>query len=187
MTQGRSIMMAALCAAILAAGCAKKSQPVTRVEPPQPTTAAPPAPPPPPEAQPATPAAAPTEDELFARKTLEELNAEMPLGDSFFDLDQSTIRADAQVVLQNNADWLRRWTSTRITIEGYCDERGTSEYNLALGERRAQAVHDYLVTLGISRDRMLVVSKGEESSFCNESNEGCWQQNRRGHFIITAK
>ena len=105
----------------------------------------------------------------------------------YFDLDESTIRDDARGALQKNADWLKRWTSTRITIEGHADERGSAEYNLALGDRRANAVKDYLVSLGVPADRVAVVTKGKESPFCTESNETCWQQNRRGHFIITAK
>ncbi|MEW6320097.1 MAG: peptidoglycan-associated lipoprotein Pal [Acidobacteriota bacterium] len=144
--------------------------------------AAPPPPPPPP------PAPKPlTEEEIFARKSLEELNAERPLGNVFFDYDKSDIRDDARPVLQKNADWMKRWSSTRITVEGHCDERGTAEYNLALGERRANSVKDYLVSLGVPADRIAVVTKGKESPVCTESNEACWQQNRRGHFIITAK
>jgi peptidoglycan-associated lipoprotein len=128
-----------------------------------------------------------TEEELFARKTLEELNAERPLGDAFFDYDQYTIRDDARPVLQQSAEWLRRWTSTRVTIEGHCDSRGTTEYNLALGERRGNAVKEYLISLGVGGDRLLVVSKGEESPVCFAELESCWQQNRRAHPIITAK
>lgn len=187
MTHVRLMAVVALCATLVAAGCARRAQPVTRIGPPPPVVEAPPpSPPPPPEAAPA-PAAALTEEEIFARKTLEELNAERPLGDAFFDLDQSVIRENARAVLQKNAEWLLRWTSIRITIEGHCDERGTSEYNLALGERRANAAREYLTSLGVPHARILVVSKGEESPFCTESHEGCWQQNRRGHFIITAK
>jgi len=190
MTHIRLIALVALCATILAAGCARRAQPVARVEPPPPSVVEEPPPPPPPpiepEAAPA-PAAVLTEEEIFARKTLEELNAERPLGDVFFDLDQPLVREDARAVLQTNAEWLLRWASIRITIEGHADERSTSEYNLALGERRANAALEYLESLGVPRDRILVVSKGEESPFCAESHEGCWQQNRRGHFIITAK
>src|SRR5918995_192170 len=101
---------------------------------------------------PPAPAPAPkplTEDEIFQRKTLAELNAEMPLGDVFFDYDMSSIRDDARPILQKNADYLRRWTTTRVSIEGHADARGTAEYNLALGERRASSVRDYLVSLGI--------------------------------------
>ena len=128
-----------------------------------------------------------TEDEIFQRKTLAQLNAERPLGDVFFDYDQSAVRDDARAPLQGNADYLRRWTSVRLTIEGHCDSRGSSEYNLALGDRRANAVKDYLVSLGVAADRVTVVSKGKEQPFCMEENEACWQQNRRGHVLITAK
>ena len=115
------------------------------------------------------------------------MNAERPLGDVYFDLDESTLRDDAKGPLQRNADWMKRWTSTAITVEGHCDARGSSEYNLALGTRRANAVKDYLVSLGVPGGRVTVISKGKEQPFCSENNEGCWQQNRRGHFVITAK
>jgi peptidoglycan-associated lipoprotein len=128
-----------------------------------------------------------SEDEIFAQKSLDQLNKERPLGDVYFELDSSSIRDDARASLSTNATWLKRWTGTRINIEGHCDERGTAEYNLGLGERRANAVKAYLVELGVPADRITVVSKGKESPFCTESNESCWQQNRRGHFIITAK
>ena len=81
--------------------------------------------------------------------------AEMPLGDVFFDYDMSTLSADARAILQRNADWLKRWTSTRVTVEGNADSRGSAEYNLALGDRRAKAVRDYLLSLGIAADRLL--------------------------------
>ena len=93
----------------------------------------------------------------------------------------------ARASLQKNAAWLRRWTSTRVLIEGHADARGTSEYNLAPGERRASAVRDYLVTLGIDASRMSIVSKGEEEPLCQEETEGCWSRNRRGHFTVTSK
>jgi peptidoglycan-associated lipoprotein len=173
-----------------AASCARRGQaPVA--PPPAPPAAAPTTPPPPPPPAPppaAAPAPAPlSEEEIFARKTLEQLNAERPLDDVFFDLDSSSVRSDARGPLQKNAEWLKRWSSTRITIEGHADERGSAEYNLALGDRRANAVRSYLVNLGLAPDRVTVVSKGKESPFCTESNESCWQQNRRGHFVITAK
>jgi peptidoglycan-associated lipoprotein len=129
----------------------------------------------------------PTEDEIFAGKTLDQLNAEKPLGDAYFDLDSQTIRDDAKPVLQKNADWLKRWASTKVMVEGHADERGSAEYNLALGERRAAAIRDYLVNLGVGNDRVQVVSKGKETPVCTEKAESCWQQNRRGHFVITAK
>jgi len=129
----------------------------------------------------------PTEDEIFAGKTLEQLNSEKPLADALFDLDSQAIREDAKPALQKNADWMKRWTSTKVMVEGHADSRGSAEYNLALGERRATAVRDYLVNLGVTADRVQVVSKGKESPLCTEENESCWQQNRRGHFVITAK
>jgi len=94
---------------------------------------------------------------------------------------------DQRTSLQKNADYLRRWPSVRVTLEGHADSRGTNEYNLALGERRGNAVKDYLVGLGIAAERMVVISKGEEEPLCREETEGCFARNRRGHFIITAK
>jgi peptidoglycan-associated lipoprotein len=111
----------------------------------------------------------------------------MPLADVMFEFDMATVKDDQRAVLQKNADWMKKWTSTRVTIEGHADARGTNEYNLALGERRGAAVRDYLVTLGIAADRMTVISKGEEAPVCTEMTEACWARNRRGHFIITAK
>jgi peptidoglycan-associated lipoprotein len=175
--------------AIGVAACGKKAPAVAPPPPPAATApAAPPAPPAPPAAP--APAAAPkalTEDEIFAQKSLAQLNSERPLADVYFDLDESSIKDDAKASLSTNATWLKRWTGTRINIEGHCDERGTAEYNLGLGERRANAVKAYLVELGVPTDRVVIVSKGKESPFCTESNESCWRQNRRGHFVITAK
>jgi len=124
---------------------------------------------------------------MFAQKSLAQLNSEQPLGDVYFDLDNAAIKDEGRSALSTNATFLKRWPSTRITIEGHCDERGTAEYNLGLGERRANAVKAHLVELGVPGDRIVIVSKGKESPFCTEHNEACWQQNRRGHFIITAK
>jgi len=184
----KSVGIATLCLALGlgAAACAKKAP----VPAPPPPTAAPatPPPPPPPPPPPAAPAPRPlTEEEVFARKTLEQLNSERPLGDVYFDLDAATIRDDSRASLATNATFMKRWTGTRITVEGHCDERGTPEYNLGLGERRANAVRDYLVSLGLTTDRITIVSKGKEAPVCTDSNESCWQQNRRGHFVITAK
>jgi len=105
----------------------------------------------------------------------------------FFDTDMSNIREDGRSTLAKQAEWLKKYTNYQITIAGHCDERGTREYNLALGERRATAVKTYLASLGVAADRILTVSKGKEQPFCSEENEGCWSQNRRGHFIITGK
>ena len=189
----RSVMLstAALLMIVVVAGCARRvpppAPPPPAPPPPAATPAPPPPPPPPPKPAPAPPPKPLTEDEIFQKKTLAELNAEMPLGDVFFDYDMSTIRDDARPILQKNADYLRRWATTRVTIEGHADSRGTSEYNLALGGRRAGAVRDYLVSLGIAADRLLAISKGEETPQCTEETEACWQRNRRGHFIFIAK
>jgi peptidoglycan-associated lipoprotein len=132
-------------------------------------------------------AASLSEAELFGRKSLDELNAEHPLADAFFDYDQNTLRDDARQALQKDVAWLSKWAETAISLEGYCDERGTAEYNLALGERRAQVVKEYLENLGVSPSRIRTVSLGKESPFCQDANENCWSKNRRGHFVITAK
>jgi peptidoglycan-associated lipoprotein len=151
-----------------------------------PPTRTPQPPPPPPAPAPAQPAA-PTEDEIFRQKTLEQLNAEKPLGDVFFAYDATDVTDEARAILQKDVDWMKKWPTTKAMVEGHADSRGTNEYNLALGERRADAVRDYITSLGIAADRLTIVSKGEEQPFCSEETEACWQQNRRGHFIITAK
>jgi peptidoglycan-associated lipoprotein len=115
------------------------------------------------------------------------VNAEKPLQDVSYDYDRAELSEAARASLQKNAEWLKRWPNTKVIIEGHCDSRGTNEYNLALGDRRAAVARDYLVTLGIPAERMMAVSKGEESPFCTEETEACWVQNRRGHFIVTAK
>jgi len=149
----------------------------------------PPAPAAPPRAA-APPAAAPrplTDEELFSRESLDSLNAARPLADAFFDYDQTALRDDARAALDRNARWLKRWTSTRIIVQGQADERGSAQYNLALGDERAKAVKDYLASLGVADTRISVVSLGKESPVCTDDTESCWAQNRRGHFVITAK
>jgi peptidoglycan-associated lipoprotein len=119
-------------------------------------------------------AAAPSLEDMFLKE----------VRDAFFDYDAATIRPDAREALQKTADFLKNYPQARVTIEGHCDERGSTEYNLALGQRRANAVKEYLVSLGISADRLSTTSWGKEKPFCTESNEACWQQNRRGHFTL---
>ena len=104
-----------------------------------------------------------------------------------FPFDSYGLDEKARQTLGAQAEWLGRNPGVRVSIEGHTDERGTREYNLALGERRGNAVREYLISLGVGGDRLLVVSKGEESPLCFAEHESCWQQNRRGHFIITAK
>ncbi len=130
------------------------------------TVAAPPPPPPP---------APPTEtmEEMFRKNVF----------DAFFDYDKSDVRPDARDALSRTGQFLRSNSQIKVTIEGHCDERGSTEYNLGLGERRAQAVRQFLIQLGVAPERMETVSYGKEKPFCTASNEACWQQNRRGHFV----
>ena len=110
--------------------------------------------------------------------------ASSPLKDVLFEFDSYDLRGNARDILKGNADWLKSNPSARIEVEGHCDERGTSEYNLALGAKRSQTAKDYLVSLGISPDRISTISYGEEIPVCTEASENCWRQNRRARFII---
>jgi peptidoglycan-associated lipoprotein len=186
----REVTVAVLFTAMAAAACGKKPPPPLPAPPPPPPPAAKPETPPPPPPPP--PAATPeprtlTEEEKFAAMSLAELNAQKPLGDVFFAYDSSELTDEARVSLSKNSEWLKRWASTRISVEGHCDERGTAEYNLGLGERRAAAVKAYLASLGVGGDRVTTVSKGKEQPFCSDKAESCFAQNRRGHFIVTGK
>jgi peptidoglycan-associated lipoprotein len=176
---------------LMVSACSRNPPPAAAPPPPPPppaTTPPPPPPPPPPPAPTPPPPPAPlTEEQIFAQKTVDQLNAERPLADVFFALDSSDLSEEARSALERNATYLKRWPSVRLTVEGHCDSRGSSEYNLALGERRANSVRSYLSSLGVTGDRILSVSKGKEEPLCREENESCWQQNRRGHSIITAK
>src|SRR5262245_25528460 len=185
-----------LVAVTATAGCAKRPAMTQASAPPPPAAAAPPvvvqetvketivaapAPPPPaPTAAPATPA--PT-----ARPAPKEFGVNANVRDIFFDFDKYTIRADASKVLNENAKWLKANAGPLVLIEGHCDERGTVEYNLALGERRAKAAMNYLVGQGLQANRFTVISYGKERPFCTERNEACWSQNRRDHFLVKAQ
>lgn len=107
-----------------------------------------------------------------------------PLDDIFFDYDSYSLSLDARELLNLNADWLRANPNARIEVEGHCDSRGTIEYNLGLGARRATAVRDYLVSVGISPDRMSTISYGKELPTCQDETPGCWAQNRRAHLVV---
>jgi peptidoglycan-associated lipoprotein len=126
------------------------------------------APPPPPPPQPTV-----TDQELFNQN----------VKDVFFDFDSYNLRPDAQAAIQQDVQFLKEHPSITFTIEGHCDERGSTEYNLALGDNRANAVKNALVQDGISADRIRTISYGKEKPFCTESNEQCWQENRRAHFV----
>jgi peptidoglycan-associated lipoprotein len=106
------------------------------------------------------------------------------LKDIYFDFDKSNIKPSEREVLNKNGEWLKDNPNVRVQIEGHCDERGTNEYNIALGERRAVSARDYLLSLGISSERLYTVSYGEEKPVCTEQNESCWWQNRRAHFLV---
>ena len=125
-------------------------------------------------------------DDLLA-KGIDDLNRDSPLKPLFFELDSNEVSPSGQQVLQENAAVLKKYPSMQVTIEGHCDERGTAEYNLALGERRALAARNYLVSLGIPADRIKTVSYGKEFPFDAGHDEGAWRNNRRAHFVITAK
>lgn len=186
--QFASVLGLCLILAVVVAGCHKKVPAPAPAAPPPPAPTAPVTPPPPPAPPPPAPAPAQrplTEAEIFAAKTLDQLTAE--LDDVYFDLDKSEIREDAKGRLQKDADWMKKWTTTQMSVEGHCDSRGSAEYNLALGSRRANAVKEYLTNLGVAAGRLTVVSKGKEQPVCAETTESCWQQNRRGHFVVTAK
>jgi peptidoglycan-associated lipoprotein len=110
-----------------------------------------------------------------------------PLKDVFFDFDKSNIRDDQKAALNDNVGWLKANSQAKITIEGHCDERGTAEYNLGLGERRAKAVKDYLVAAGVAADRAATISYGKERPFVLGHDESAWKWNRRGHFVLAGR
>ena len=182
--------LAAALVAVALAACAKQQPPVARpTPPPPPITTQPERPPEPPqpvvEPMPVPPEPL-TEEDLNARD-LDELNRDSPLQPVFFGFDRQEIDDEARAILDANADILRRYPSWVVTIEGHCDERGTAEYNLALGERRALAARAYLVQVGVSGDRLRTVSYGKEFPFDPGHDEAAWAKNRRAHFVITSK
>jgi peptidoglycan-associated lipoprotein len=124
-----------------------------------------PAPPPPPPSV--------TDQDLFSQN----------VKDVYFEYDKSDVRADQQVSLQADVQFLSQHPNVNFIIEGHCDERGSTEYNIALGDKRATAVKNALVAAGVNASRIKTISYGKEKPFCTESNEACWQQNRRGHFV----
>jgi len=151
---------------VVAMGCASRKQVTTaEVEPP---------PPPPPAQEETTPPPPPATTEPEVRITLT---------DAFFEFDASTLTDAAKSALENNAKWLQQNEGQSVVIEGHCDERGSVEYNLALGERRAKAAKEYLVSYGISASRLTTISYGKERPFDPGHDENAWSQNRRAHFV----
>ena len=112
-------------------------------------------------------------------------NEQGPLGDIHFDYNDYTVRPQDGDILHSNADWLQKNPDRHLQIEGHCDDRGSEEYNIALGAKRAQAAKEYLQTLGVASDRMSTISYGKELPLCTEHTEDCWAQNRRDHFAVT--
>jgi peptidoglycan-associated lipoprotein len=125
-------------------------------------------------------------DNIFGR-TLDEINADSPLADIRFDFDSAVLLESAKATLDHHADWLKRYPSVTLLVEGHCDERGTVEYNLALGERRATVAYNYLMSLGIPATRLKTISYGKEFPVDPGHTEEAWARNRRAHFQITAK
>jgi peptidoglycan-associated lipoprotein len=186
------IAVIALLAATAGLGaCGKKKPPVARPVPPPGTAAAapanrPPAPPEPvPETTPIPPEPSISNDILSG--DLDTINKNSPFQPVFFALDSYEVDAAGQQVLNTNAGILKKYPTWIITIEGHCDERGTAEYNLALGEKRAVAAKTYLVSLGVPADRVRTVSYGKEFPFDPGHDEGAWSKNRRAHFVVTSK
>jgi peptidoglycan-associated lipoprotein len=128
-----------------------------------------------------------TEEEIFQKKTLEEINQEIPLAMIFFDYDKYNIRDDAIPVLEANAQWLKQHSAVKILVEGHCDERGTEEYNLALGEKRAKSTMDYLVSLGLPSEKIRIISYGKSQPLDPGHDESAWAKNRRAQFLIIEK
>jgi peptidoglycan-associated lipoprotein len=189
-SQAALLVLILLTAALVA--CHKAKPPIARPQPPPaPTTTTdpgtrPPAPPQP-VAEPTVVPPEPVRDDAIASASLDDLNRNSPLKPLFFELDSSEVTAAGQAVLDANATILKRYASWTLTIEGHCDERGTAEYNLALGERRAVAARAYLVSVGISADRLRTVSYGKEFPFDPGHDEAAFAKNRRAHFVVTAK
>jgi peptidoglycan-associated lipoprotein len=189
---GRSAGAALLLLVLLLSGCAKKQPPVARIPPPPPpssstTTTRPPAPPEPVSEPMVVPPEPALDEGGLEAKSLDEINRDSPLNAVFFAYDSAEISPEGQSALTHNAEVLKKYTSWMITIEGHCDERGTAEYNLALGERRALAASTYLVSLGIPANRLRTVSYGKEFPFDPGKTEEAFAKNRRAHFVITAK
>jgi peptidoglycan-associated lipoprotein len=177
---------------VVAVGCNRRRPPVTAPTAPPPSTAAQP-----PSIAPApastrvddplpVPAQPTVADDPIANRSIEDLNRNSPLKPVFFTVDSADLDDAGRAVASANADVMRKYSRWVVTIEGHCDERGTPEYNLALGERRAAAVRTYLVSLGISPDRVRTVSYGKEFPFDPARTEEAYAKNRRGHFVITS-
>jgi peptidoglycan-associated lipoprotein len=188
MSRGCLVVLIAL---LVVSACAKKKPaPVAQAAPPPPVTAPAPSPAPPPapaqRVEESVPVPQLSEDAIGAR-SLEDLNRDSPFRPALFALDSSELDDAGRATVAANAEIMKKYPVWVVTVEGHCDERGTAEYNLALGERRAVNVKTYLVALGISPDRLRAVSYGKEFPFDTGHTDTAWAQNRRAHFVITSK
>jgi peptidoglycan-associated lipoprotein len=188
----RRYVLCAVIALTLVTACGKKKPPVARPLPPPPATGGttqPGRPPAPPEPVPETTAIPPepkiSDDPLTG--DLDVINKNSPFQPVFYPLDSFEVDQAGQQALTANAGILKKYPTWVITIEGHCDERGTAEYNLALGEKRALAAKTYLVSLGVPADRLRTVSYGKEFPFDPGHEEAAWSKNRRAHFVVTSK
>jgi peptidoglycan-associated lipoprotein len=185
-----TMAMVAMAVLIVAGACAKKKPPVARPgAPPPPSGAAGsgPATPPEPVSERVPVPAEPIAADTLSSVDIDTLNRNSPFQPVFYGYDQDTIDAAGQQALNGNAELMKKYPNWIVTIEGHSDERGTAEYNLALGERRALAARNYLVSLGIPADRLRTVSYGKEFPFEPGHDEGSWSKNRRAHFVVTSK
>jgi peptidoglycan-associated lipoprotein len=190
---GQVTLVVMVLVALVATGCGRRRAAVPQPAPapgagnqPSAVTNAPPAPPERiDDALPVPPQ--PLADDAIANRSLDELNRDSPLKPVFFGLDSADLDDAGRAAASANAEILKKYTSWIVTVEGHCDERGTAEYNLALGERRATIVKTYLTSLGISPERVRTVSYGKEFPFSPGHTEDAWALNRRGHFVITSR
>ena len=182
---------AVLAASLFAAACGGNKPPVAKPLPPPPpppeSTASRPPLPPEPVPEPVAVPAEPLREDGIRSGNIDEINRNSPLKPVFFDYDSADLSPAAKSALDENAGVLKKYGTWVLTIEGHCDERGTPEYNLALGERRAVAARTHLVSLGVSADRLRTVSYGKEFPFDAGHDEASFSKNRRAHFVITAK
>jgi len=186
------VLILVLVVSVFVAGCKKGKPPVARPMPPPTANAGPDAmakPPAPPQPinEPVPVMPPMPSDDAVGSRSLDDLNRDSPLRPMFFELDSSDVSPAGQQVLQANAAVLKKYPTWQITIEGHCDERGTAEYNLALGERRALSAKNYLVSLGVPADKIKTVSYGKEFPFDPGHDDAAWSKNRRAHFVITSK
>jgi peptidoglycan-associated lipoprotein len=186
------ICLLGISAVAFMSGCHKKVAAAAAPPPPPPAAREAPAPPPPAPARAAAPASRPAqraEAPAEAIKTSKQLADYLnKLLDAYFDYDKAELRADAQTALNTNSSELRallqEFPNTKFVVEGNCDERGSPEYNLALGERRAKAAQEFLTQIGVPAERLTTISYGQERPVCSDHDENCWQKNRRAHLSV---